>query len=58
MWKGKSNCVCGGQLEWLDNYAGHLERLRKIKPLTKFTRPLTPSYATHRAKQENMKQSN
>ena len=41
MWKGKPNCVCT-ELEWLNNYGGHIERLKSIKGCMKISK--TPKY--------------
>ena len=52
MWKGKPNCVCS-ELEWLQCYGGHVERLKNVRAFMKFTSaPIAANYTTHNAKRE------
>ena len=54
-WRGKQNCVCGGQLEWMDAYSGHVERVKNMKSYMKITTPRKINETTRKAKCEAMK---
>ncbi len=51
MWQGKPNCVCGGQLEWLDKYEDHRQRLQTIKGTLRLSAPPKFNFLATRAKQ-------
>ena len=54
MWQGSDSSVCG-KLEWLNNYSGHIERLKNIKPVIKLTKPIKVNHRMHKKVLEQRK---